>query len=111
MTGAVAVHVADHATALVLLSASLGLGIPLFIRALIPGGLGWGDAKLSLALFLLLGPVHGLVGLFAACLIALCGVGVATAFEGFSPAPDAGLPFGPSMIAGAIVALTVEISI
>lgn len=93
------------------LSAALGLGIPLLARVVVPDGLGWGDVKLSLALFLLLGPVYGVVGLLLACGIALGGVALAAALERFSVAPDAGLPFGPSMVGGAIVALTMEIPI
>lgn len=93
------------------LAALLGLAIPLAARAVVPQGLGWGDVKLSFALFLLLGPVAGVVGLFAACVIALSGMGLAALCEGFQLRGDAGIPFGPSMIAGALVALTVEISI
>ena len=93
------------------LSAILGLAIPLLARSLVPRGLGWGDVKLSFALFLLLGPVAGVVGLFAACVIALSGMALAALCEGFQLRGDAGIPFGPSMIAGALVALTLEISI
>jgi prepilin signal peptidase PulO-like enzyme (type II secretory pathway) len=111
MAGAFFIHAARSSAVPVVASALLGLGIPLSIRALIPGGIGWGDVKLSLALFLLLGPAHGLIALIVACLIALGGVGVAVVLEGFSLSRDAGLPFGPSMIAGALVSVTMEISI
>ena len=112
MSAAAATALLDQSTPLsIALAALLGLAIPLLARSLVPRGLGWGDVKLSFALFLLLGPVAGVVGLFAACVIALSGMALAALCEGFQLRGDAGIPFGPSMIAGALVALTLEISI
>lgn len=92
----------------ILLSALVGLA-PLAARGLTRGGIGWGDVKLAVPLALLLGPWFGALGLLLACALGLCSVGLGSLLD-----PDAtyeaGVAFGPYLVAGAIIALFVEAS-
>lgn len=89
-------------------SAVVGL-VPAAARLVTRGGLGWGDAKLGMALSLLLGPSAAAAALLVASLLALGGLGVSSLRNGRAPY-EAGLPFGPYLVAGAIVSLILEAS-
>lgn len=89
-------------------SALVGL-VPTAARLITRGGLGWGDAKLGMALALLLGPSTAAAALLVAALLALGGLGVLSLQNSRAPY-EAGLPFGPYLVAGAIVSLILEAS-
>ena len=80
-------------------AAFLGFAIPATARGATGGGLGLGDVKLSVGLFLLVGPVTGAAGLLIAALLA----GAAWALVGARR--EAGVPFGPYMVAGVFCAV------
>ena len=82
----------------------LGLCIPLAARVASGGGLGWGDIKLSMSLSLFTGWPGIIVALGAGAALALAGVVV-----GRSLRNEAGVPFGPFLIGGAIIAIAGEI--
>ena len=84
-------------------AALVGL-VPLCARLATRGGLGWGDVKLAVTLALLLGPAHGAAALLLAAALALCGV-VLGALVDRAASFEAGFPFGPYLVAGAILAL------
>ena len=88
------------------LATALGLGffIPLTARNASGGGLGWGDIKLSMSLSLFTGWPGIIVTLGAGAALALAGVVV-----GRSLRNEAGIPFGPFLIGGAIIAIAGEI--
>ncbi len=83
---------------------SVGLLIPLTARIATGGGLGWGDIKLSMGLALFTGWPGILVALGAAAAFALAGVVVGGPFRN-----EAGVPFGPFLIGGAIIVMMGEI--
>ncbi len=80
---------------------------PLCARAATRAALGWGDVKLGISLALLLGPVSGAVALLLAGALALCGVAFGALVDPGS-SYEAGFPFGPYLVAGAILALPLE---
>ncbi len=86
------------------LAVSLGLLIPFAARAATGGGLGWGDIKLSMGLALFTGWPGIIVALGAAAVFALVGVVVGGTFRN-----EAGVPFGPFLIGGAIIVMMGEI--
>jgi len=85
-------------------AACLGLCIPLAARVASGGGLGWGDIKLSMSLSLFTGWPGIIVALAAGAALALAGVVL-----GRSLRNEAGIPFGPFLIGGAIIAIVGEI--
>jgi len=94
-------RIPDWATGAGFAGATLvGLGVPLIARWASGGRLGWGDVKLSLVLALLVGPVRAAVGLVAASVLALCGA--------FGSRCEAGIAFGPYLVAGMIIVLALE---
>lgn len=86
------------------IAVSLGLLIPLTARITTGGGLGWGDIKLSASLALFVGWPGILVALGTGATVALGCVVV-----GGTSRNEAGVPFGPFLIVGAIIALTGEV--
>lgn len=91
----------------VLLAAAAGVLVPLVARAATRGGLGIGDLRLCWALHLCAGPVAGLAGVLAASLIALA---VTILRRAARPArtSEAGIAFGPYLVAGVIGAVLVK---
>ncbi len=83
---------------------SLGLLIPLAARVATDGGLGWGDIKLAMGLALFTGWPEILVALGAAAVLGLVGVVAGGTFRN-----EAGVPFGPFLIGGAIMVMMGEI--
>ena len=87
-------------------AALVGL-VPLVARLITRGGLGWGDVKLGLPLALLLGPIYGATAFLMAAALALCGVGLGALLDR-GASFEAGFPFGPYLVAGAILAYLLE---
>lgn len=88
-------------------AAIVGGVVPLVARAATAGGMGWGDVRLCWALHLCAGPVTALAGVLAASLVALC-VGACRLARRSSPSCEAGVAFGPYLVAGVIGAVLVE---
>ncbi len=88
-------------------AAIVGTAVPLAARAASSGGMGWGDVRLCWALHLCAGPVTALAGVLAASLVALCVAAYRLAQQS-RPSCEAGIAFGPYLIAGVIGAVLVE---
>ncbi len=86
------------------IAVSVGLLIPLTARVVTAGGLGWGDIKLSAGLALFTGWPGILVALGASAALALAGVIVTDALRN-----ESGVPFGPFLIGGTIIAMVGEV--
>lgn len=71
---------------------------------LVPGGVGRGDTRLATALGALVGAAAVLRALLWACLLAL----LPELWRRHQPASEAGRPFGPYLVAGAIIACVSE---
>jgi leader peptidase (prepilin peptidase)/N-methyltransferase len=83
----------------VALTGAAGCGVPVLTTAVLrPGTVGAGDWKLATALGALLGPAAGMASLLAACLLAL----LLHLLTSPGPSYEAGVPFGPFLVAGAI---------
>jgi prepilin signal peptidase PulO-like enzyme (type II secretory pathway) len=93
----------------VVLAAAAGPGVLLVARAAACGGVGWGDVKLSLALGVLAGPQATLAGLGLGATLALATVGLGALIDGVDVSSEAGVPFGPYMVAGVILAIELEV--
>lgn len=91
----------------VVAAATAGTLVPLVARAATRGGLGWGDLRLCWALHLCAGPVAGLTGVLVAALVALAVAGLRCARRG-EPSCEAGIAFGPYLVAGVIGAVIFE---
>lgn len=91
----------------VLAAATGGTLVPLIARAATRGGLGWGDLRLCFALHLCAGPIAGLAGVLAASLAALAVAGIRCA-RCRSESCEAGIAFGPYLVAGVIGAVLIE---
>jgi leader peptidase (prepilin peptidase) / N-methyltransferase len=76
----------------------VGFIVPLCARGLTGGGLGWGDIKLATGLALFVGWPGILLTLGGGAALALAGV-----LTGGSSLDEAGVPFGPFLIGGAVV--------
>ncbi|MFW5689353.1 MAG: prepilin peptidase [Spirochaetota bacterium] len=90
--------------------ALVGGAVPLLARRLTGGGVGWGDVKLSFGLGALLGPAPWGYGLLAAALAALGGVALDRLVTADASSCEAGIPFGPYLVGGGLVALVMEMS-
>lgn len=91
----------------VVAAAVAGSVVPLAARGATRGGLGWGDLKLCFALHLCAGPVAGLAGVLTAALVALSVAGLRCVRRGASSC-EAGIAFGPYLVAGVTGAVLVE---
>lgn len=91
-----------------LLDLAAGVAIPLVARRFTAGGLGWGDVKLSAALFVFAGARTGAIGLMLGCALAIAGVAAGRVVDGCDASSEAGVPFGPYMVAGVILAMQME---
>ncbi|MFW5742053.1 MAG: prepilin peptidase [Spirochaetota bacterium] len=91
-----------------LLDLAAGVAIPLVARRFTAGGLGWGDVKLSAALCVFAGARTGAIGLMLGCALAIAGVAAGRVVDGCDASSEAGVPFGPYMVAGVILAMQME---
>lgn len=98
--------VALRSPSAILVSALVGLA-PLVARGVTRGGVGWGDVKLAVPLALLLGPRFAALGLLLACALGLGSVGLGWLLDS-DATYEAGIAFGPYLVAGAVIALLVE---
>ncbi len=100
--------VTQRSPSAIVVSTLVGL-VPLAARRVTRGGLGWGDVKLAVPLALLLGPWYGAVGLLLACALGLSSVGLGALLDP-GATYEAGIAFGPYLVAGAVIALLAEAS-
>ena len=85
-------------------AAGMGFFIPLVARLVTSGGLGWGDVKLATGLALFVGWPGILTALGVSAVLALTGV-VVGGFNRY----EAGVPFGPFLIGGAVTVMMGEV--
>jgi leader peptidase (prepilin peptidase)/N-methyltransferase len=88
-----------------LLGAALFAGVLLVLHLASPAGLGFGDVKLGLLLGLYLGSVSVALVLWGLLLGSLCGAVVAIPVAVRARDRRAGIPFGPALAAGTVLAL------
>jgi len=92
----------------ILLACVAGLAAPLTARAVTRGALGWGDVKLCSVTALLVGPRAAVNAQLAASLLAFGGIVLAGIARRDRSAIEAGLPFGPYLVASTFAVLLLE---